>query len=35
MNYINLTYTSKNWYSYQNLLKYYIYLGETYYENDI
>lgn len=31
MNSINLTYTSKNWYSYDNLLKYYIYIEETYY----
>lgn len=28
---ITLTYISKNWYSYQNLLKNYIYLQTTYY----
>lgn len=28
---ITLTYRNKNWFSYQNLLKYYIYVEETYY----
>lgn len=33
MNNITITYTSKNWYSFDNLLKYYIYIEETYYDN--
>lgn len=28
---ITLTYRNKNWFSYQNLLKYYVYKEETYY----
>jgi hypothetical protein len=28
---ITLTYRNKNWFSYQNLLRYYIYVEETYY----
>ena len=31
MNNITLTYTNKQWFTCDNLLKYYIYIEETYY----
>ena len=30
---ITLTYGNKTWFNYQNLLKYYIYVQENYYED--